>query len=566
MLVFGKRPQEIDPRELLETILRGAGGLARVPAGLERHASLVELLIDAGSLAQALADDATSRDRDESDDEATRAAVLLARAAARAVVRSFRDGFDAPLHLDWSGAALPTRARVNPVEGYMLYAVYPEAYLLVADRLAGRGFAVIGIRSAGTSLGAVVAESCRADSFVTVRPVGHPYDRHVRASESLRARLTARSGVAIVDEGPGLSGSSFGSVADLVESVGIPSDRIVFFPAHGNPVGPFALERHRRRWERALKLPAPTDALLTRPDSPLWVGRLFEDVVGRAESIEDISAGRWRALHFGDSRHWPAVALQQERRKFRLRAGGRWWLLKFAGLGRHGRERLAIARALAEAGFAPRVHGLRHGFLLYEWRDDARAGCAAGPGFVDHLAAYFAFRASTLPGGAGASADELLAMARHNASSMGASGWLSRFDAVLPRARRLPRIAVDARLLPHEWLALREGGWLKVDGEDHFDAHDLVGCQPLAWDIAGAEVELGINRFELLGALARSGIAPVEPDVLAFYRVCYLAFRLGHCALAAASSSPDEAQRLERDGRRYAELLRREEQRWCGRR
>jgi len=122
----------------------------------------------------------------------------------------------------------------------------------------------------------------------------------------------------------------------------------------------------------------------------------------------------------------------------------------------------------------------------------------------------------------------------------------------------------DNRLHAWEWLVLPGGRVLKADAVDHHRGHDLVGCQDLAWDVAGAAVELSLDA-DGLGALCAAverhkGHVP-SPDVLRFHRQAYLAFQLGHHALAATSydtSAPDEAARLRRAADHYAQLLRTE--------
>src|SRR5690606_31149572 len=158
---------------------------------------------------------------------------------------------------DQALAALAAVAPAGPVrckqaEGFAHYAVYPEAYIEAAGALRGAAPLVIGIRSIGVTLGAAVAAASDAAGFVTVRPHGHPFDRRVSVSESLRRRLAAHRGCfAVVDEGPGLSGSSFGAVADLLSDLGVGEGRIVFMPSHGGAPGRAASERHRARWARA---------------------------------------------------------------------------------------------------------------------------------------------------------------------------------------------------------------------------------------------------------------------------------------------------------------------------
>ena len=86
---------------------------------------------------------------------------------------------------------------------------------------------VIGIRSIGTGLAALVAAALGAKPPVTVRPTGHPFRREVSSGPSLHggAYRGSHAPYAIVDEGPGLSGSSFGAVADWLEARGVAGAR-----------------------------------------------------------------------------------------------------------------------------------------------------------------------------------------------------------------------------------------------------------------------------------------------------------------------------------------------------
>ena len=112
---------------------------------------------------------------------------------------------------------------------------------------------MLGIRSAGTSLAAAVAAGASsALPPITLRPVGHPFQRVVSVAPALTRRILDRERFyAIADEGPGLSGSSFGAVADWLEDHGVAPSRIAFFPSHKGEPGARASERHRARYERA---------------------------------------------------------------------------------------------------------------------------------------------------------------------------------------------------------------------------------------------------------------------------------------------------------------------------
>jgi hypothetical protein len=215
---------------------------------------------------------------------------------------------------------------------------------------------VIGIRSIGTSLAPVVAAALNAPAPVTVRPTGHPFARELHLSPELEIEWAAHPGrFAIVDEGPGLSGSSFGAVADALERLGIARERIAFIPGHAGDLGPQASPEHRARWSAALR---PTskfeDVILPRLQAGVAA------LVGPAvQPLRDLSGGAWREL-----RTWselPPIHAGMERRKFLHTAADGPWLVKFAGLGRIGGAKLDRARGLHAAGFTPNPPALLKG-------------------------------------------------------------------------------------------------------------------------------------------------------------------------------------------------------------
>jgi hypothetical protein len=74
--------------------------------------------------------------------------------------------------------------------------------------------------------------------------------------------------------------------------------------------------------------------------------------------------------------------------------------------------------------------------------------------------------------------------------------------------------------------------------------HDLIGCQDIAWDIAGAVVEFGLSR-QAVGRLVRrveehAGSA-VSPEAVALMQLCYCAFQAGLWSFAA--NDPQESAR-----------------------
>jgi hypothetical protein len=299
------------------------------------------------------------------------------------------------------------------------------------------------------------------------------------------------------------------------------------------------------------------------PADPRALSRWFEDLVGPPlEPLRDLSGGAWR-----DLRPWPAGAPppvwpQSERRKFLLTTAEGRFLLKFAGLGRIGEGKFHRARALHAAGFTPEPLAVCNGFLLERWEPAAlELPDADNPGFLARLAAYLACRARTLPGGQGADLATLREMLRRNTElALGpeaASAFARRFADVERLQPRVRRIQVDGRLHRWEWLRTADGRLLKTDALDHCEAHDLVGCQDVAWDLAGAEAEHDFSPEES-AALARAVSAQTgrtpDPDLLALLRPAYLAFQLGLWTFAAqATGAASEARRAAL----YADKLRR---------
>ena len=516
-------------------------------------------------------------------------------------------------------------------EGYAFYALYPESYLEAAKFLP-RDTRFIGIRSIGLGLASLAAAAAGAPPPVSVRPFGHPFRREITVSPGLASSLLGpapRSSVpthppevparpcrdglegsfgsrrnhrpvcfeaplggapqqeegggaplgglgsragpyAIVDEGPGLSGSSFGAVADFLEDRGVSADRIHFLPGHAGDLGPHSSSRHRKRWRSAARHVVDFELLVLRASDPRYrLPAWIEDITGRATApMEDISGGLWRAKKFQE-RSWPPAHLQQERRKFLLSTESGDWLVKFAGLGRIGEAKYARAKALCQAGFAPPVLGFRHGFLVEQWLDakPVAAGELDRDGLIRHLAGYLTFRARHFRADrqSGAPLARLAEMARVNsAEALGGAveSYFARWSKRMPELERANSpIAIDGRLHWWEWLRLDDGRLTKTDAIDHHCSHDLVGCQDVAWDFVGAAVEFELSEAGTAGACRPDDLEHAEPihsELIAFLMPCYLAFQAGYWTMADLSlRHTGEAQRLGERAAFYVEALRR---------
>ena len=511
MLVYGDQREMADPSVRLTTIEGDLALVASMPAGLERHAKLVGALIEAGRLLQGAADAGLD----------CKPLKQLVHALAEAVVQSVDSGFRALGEMPPVPAIdVPGPLELRVPEGYAFYALYPEAYVAAARKLnLAAPPRVIGIRSIGTSLGAVVAAALGAPPALSVRPFGDPFARQVALPAS---EIELNAHYVIVDEGPGLSGSSFGAVADALEAQGVSPDRIAFLPSHGGEPGAKASKRHRARWSTAQRVTAEFDP---------------QFLIERFGALEPFSrGGPW------------------ERLKFHAQDDEGRLLLKFAGLGAIGERKLEMARALHAQGFTPEPLALVHGFLVERWHEDALPlGRDDRP--VAEIGHYIGTRARMFPAadGSGAGLRELLAMCRRNlslaigeAAARAIERWAARLDGL-----RLQPVRTDNKVGREEWLRLPGGALLKTDAVDHHCGHDLIGCQDMAWDIAGAIVEFGLGDEEtrrLVDAAAfASGRAP-SPALIHFCRIAYCCFRLGQATLAAELRS---GLRADRDMNRY---------------
>ncbi|MBA3457790.1 MAG: hypothetical protein H0T42_32205, partial [Deltaproteobacteria bacterium] len=260
MLVFGDHTRDADPREEVRALERSLYELIARPPGLARHAALVGAFIQASELAQGLADAETQLSEIDSRGVISDAAMAVLVALGHEIATSWRSSFAHRPVVPRALATLrmpplPALIRMRLAEGHAYYAVYPEAYLAaattaIAVRPGPRQ--VIGIRSIGSGLAAIVAVAQTAPLPATVRPRGAPYQRQLHVAQALANEWTRDPSVtfAIVDEGPGMCGSSFGAVADALEDRGVTTDRIECFPSHTGELGPIASERHRDRWDR----------------------------------------------------------------------------------------------------------------------------------------------------------------------------------------------------------------------------------------------------------------------------------------------------------------------------
>jgi hypothetical protein len=221
---------------------------------------------------------------------------------------------------------------------------------------------------------------------------------------------------------------------------------------------------------------------------------------------------------------------------------------------------------LAAAGFSPSIAGLRHGFLIEAWQGGGQPLDPAHHDrgrLLDHLARYLAFRARRFPAAPqdGGAMSDLLEMARINAAEALSAETGAAVEERLARlSRSVPvgrPVAVDGRLHAWEWVMTPGGGLLKTDAVDHAHGHDLVGCQDIAWDIAGARIELDLSDDEtawLARAVERLDGGETPPARLALHGALYAAFQLGLWTVGE-DRDPENARRIAAHVERYRRAL-----------
>ena len=257
--------------------------------------------------------------------------------------------------------ALPTfeQLSISTPEGFAYYALHPLAYADVMREIpACESLLVVGIRSIGTTLSAMAAAAARARGIsverITVRPQGHPYNRSAEFTSeqmaAVRKAISCGASFAVVDEGPGLSGSSFLAVAEALERAGAPAGKIILVSSHPPNVEALCANDASRRWQRFCCVPVAGEE--RRP----------------AEAVDFVGGGQWRDRLIANEVEWPASWTSFERLKYLSSAGhNEPRMFKFAGLGHYGDGIFARERKIAAAGFGPMPHAESDGFVSYPW-------------------------------------------------------------------------------------------------------------------------------------------------------------------------------------------------------
>jgi hypothetical protein len=486
--------------------------LRELPVAPRSHDEITDLLIGFGELEAAVADRIC--ESEDGDSPLSAALRRVAHALGRAFCASMQGDRDrASAWIARSGLedlraeSLPSSAQFSAPEGYAYYALYPEQYVRAANRFFDEEHpdtvVAIGIRSIGTSLSAVIAGALEERGArvcsLTVRPRGHPFARELKIAPGLKRNLAGLAGAwfLVIDEGPGLSGSSFAATAGALSQLGVADERIVLFPSWAPDGNCFVSVEARDRWRRHRKVCVS-----------------FEECFPEFAGYTDLSGGQWREV-LGCCPDL-AVQPQHERRKYLDREQRH--LLKFAGLGRYGHAALERARRFADAGLTPAPCALQSGFLISRFQPGMPLD---GPGdgrVMEPVCRYLAAVRRETVAAPGTPFDELLEMIRINGGGCVPETRLRTFGRAVSDSQP---VAIDGRMLPHEWI---ESGlsFIKTDGLDHHANHFLPGCQDIAWDLAGTITEFGLDRGQSEQLIARYEALSGDRGTAArfpFYRV-----------------------------------------------
>lgn len=554
-MLLTKRAFQISPRTMAARLsaMAGAGDAHDVAAARQ-------LLIMTGQLEQAALDT-----RDEAAGHLTSATAVAATLFLSALhgdqLRAAETSRILIRHLSTAANELRSElVEVRIPEGYAWYALYPESYVETARHWAGRYgpelkngcVLVVGLRSIGTSLATLVGEVLRQRGLdvvtTTLRTFGHPFAR--RAELPPHIRPATRN--IVVDEGPGLSGSTMAAAAEALQHAGAFSHTIDFFPGHSNGPGPSVGSRQQRWWTAdrvwttALSAtPSGTSMLLSQLEqkSAHWLGE-------RIASFNQFHTHDWIARSGLLRAPRTAAPALESPKMLATGQSGSALLLKFAGIcamdatlvspAEIVRRRLDL---LARTAMTPAALGIEHGWVAVPWIEGRRlsADDATHSFVTQHLAPYLAAAAfDRLPiEDIERGMDRISAAAREWAETRGdepAAALIDRARGYVAGAGTCRFAAGDGRLAPHEWIADREGRILKLDAGGHSVDHTWVGVQPLEWDVAGAEIEWDLDAdraSRVRRFLATTRGVSCDPVVSAFYRLGYCAFRSAaarHCA------------------------------------
>jgi hypothetical protein len=460
--------------------------------------------------------------------------------------------------------------RVKIPEGFAYYTLFPEQYCASAERWAEQHSAedgdvlVIGIRSIGTSLSALVTTALKTAGYsarrITVRPTGHPFSRQTMLPTDI---LQGIQWAIIVDEGPGISGSSMASVGVALEQGGLPRNRITIFPGHAGNPGSAASDAVQDWWAGVARMVTPLEAVRWE-DSSLLDSLLSKagELVGQPlQQVEDWGGGLWRKSVYSHEAEWPPVCQPFERSKYLCAAKRVGVVWKFAGfpiVPTENDEAVSLAeytgqkmQILSEAGFTPPPLSVYRGFIA----TPLLAGVPLAQ--TDANLNTFTYIGRYVAAASGPPMDEsdareayarLCDMVYWNVWEALGETWAEQIKPFIDSLSPFDGPTYgDGHLAPYEWMRAEGDRLVKLDSGSHYYDHTSIGKQSVLWDVAGALCEWDADtagESALISLYQQAAGLAVELTSLRFYQLAYSAFKAGQYKLCASIADTAERPRL----------------------
>jgi hypothetical protein len=387
--------------------------------------------------------------------------------------------------------------RFKMPEGFAFYGLTPEQYRRAARRWVTEirppgDVVVIGIRSIGTTLSRVVTDELAAAGIAaqrcTVRTEGHPFARGVRLPEWIGPTAAA---YLVVDEGPGMSGSSFLAVSAELQKRGVGRERIHFFPSHDGSPGKAASAQALAEWNLFARWVEPA---VKPPLSPEWDWKY----IGPSAPAPFDCSGRAEYFARRNAERSCGVPMMQ-------RNG--WWMAFSKIAGEPARiDPATLAKHISATADSP-----------LSLKDELETEHRLREMLIVNVEKQFC--------------DAALSNALRR--------WLDGLTIEHGHAS-----SGDGHLEPENWIKDAAGRLWKLQttgsGLSHFVAYRL----PVWWDVAQAVLEWDFGN-EILRELKKAGLE-CEPKTLAFFKMANAAFELGKSVLFNKGDITLREERLRR--------------------
>lgn len=514
LLVFRDAHEEVDAHVLVRRLQQAVVGSDRL--------SLFDALVTAGQFECALADCAALG--------LQKAEQITDRIADACVNSTPLDGSNVLQCLYELNLPRQQSLRVSDPEGFSYYALHPldfKDFFQQFEHLPHA--AVIGIRSIGTTLSAIAAatlvQQCTTVERITVRPAGHPYNRetHFTSGQERWIENRRRLGATffVVDEGPGLSGSSFLSVAEALINAGVSAPSIRLIGTRQFETAQLCATDAAERWSR------------------FRFHRVSSRISTHFSGLMSLGGGNWRSTLLDPQTEWPASWTAMETTKYL--SEDRNSIFKFEGFGHFGERVRARTQLLYEEDFTPQHANAGEGISKYHFVEGVPLRRVdLSKDILDRIAEYCLFRANAF-GTNGVDSKQLKQMTEFNFSQ---ETGRTLESSMLNLETDVPVVS-DNRMHPHEWIRSKTGHVLKVDASQHGDDHFFPGPTDITWDLAGAIIEWNMDPASAIYLLDRfhhcSGY-DASPKVQS-YLIAYSAFRMAYCEMAGNSVSDGGEQR-----------------------